>query len=300
MLLHKNYTPLVNAYAQYLHTLGFASTTIYNYPIFIKHFLYYLQQQHNIQHIQYLTDSILQNYFTHLENTTGKRTGKAFSTSHLNTNFFAIDKFLEFLHSMGMTHAPMPPKYTVNKIAQKQIVVLTTQQIQTLYATIALLFNNYGMAQQEPRQMCVRLVLDLCYGCGLRRFEALHLKISDIDFNTKTIHLKQGKNYKDRLIPMSEGIYKSLQTFVYNYRQHFANKRPHYIYPFKSYALAQALTFLVAHCNDAHIQQLNPTLHSLRHSIATHLLQKGMSIENIALFLGHNTLESTAIYTHFI
>jgi integrase/recombinase XerD len=300
MLLHKNYTTLVDAYAQYLNTLGFASTTIYNYPIFIKNFLYYLQQQQNIQHIQYLTSNIIQQYFTHLENSTGKWKGKPLSSSHLNTNFIAIDKFLEFLHHAGMTNAPTPLLYKIEHHAQKQIVVLTTQHIQTLYNTIPLLFNNYTMAQREPRQMCVRLVLDLCYGCGLRRFEALNLKINDIDFNTKTIHLKQGKNYKDRLIPMSEGIYKSLQNFVYNYRKHFANKRPHYIYPFKNYTIANALIFLLEHCNDTELQQLKPSLHSLRHSIATHLLQKGMSIENIARFLGHSTLESTAIYTHFI
>ena len=97
---------------------------------------------------------------------------------------------------------------------------------------------------------------------------------------------------------MSEGVYKALQVFVYQYRHHFKDKKSNYVYPFKTKAIAEALIFLVKNCNDASIQQNPPTLHSLRHSIATHLINKGMDIDNIARFLGHSTLQSTQTYTH--
>lgn len=298
MQLNTNYKTLVDAYAQYLQTLGFASATVYNYPRFIITFLLYLQNK-NTTHIKQLTQTHIYSYFTHLENTAGKRTNKAFSTSHLNTQFFAIDKFLEFLHTMGMDNAPLPTKYTVEQQAQKQVVVLSTEQIHILYNTIPLLFTNYTMAKREQRQACVSLMLNLCYGCGLRRSEAINLKIQHINFDTKTIHVVQGKFYKDRLVPMNETIYKALQAFVYNHRRSINKKRAEYIYPFKSKALAEALIYLVDNCNNATIQQLNPTLHSLRHSLATHLLQKGMNINNIAKLLGHSSLQSTQLYTHF-
>ncbi|MBN2777899.1 MAG: tyrosine-type recombinase/integrase [Bacteroidales bacterium] len=54
------------------------------------------------------------------------------------------------------------------------------------------------------------------------------------------------------------------------------------------------------YCPDKSIRKKRMTLHILRHSIATHLLQNGMSIESIALFLGHSSLESTQIYTHLV
>ena len=298
MILNTNYKPLVNAYAKYLQTLGFASTTVYNYPRFITTFLEYLQSI-NINHIKFITNSIVKNYFTHLENTTGKRTNKAFSTSHLNTHFFAMDKFLEFLNSIGMQNAPLPPKYTIEHQAQKTIVVLTTEQIKILYNTVPFLYAEFILKIREPRQACARLVLDLCYGCGLRRSEALNLKISDINFDTKIIHIKQGKNYKDRLVPMSEGVYKSIQNFVYQYRTHFVNKRTGYVYPYTATNIKQILHLLIKQCNNTEIKQNPPSPHSLRHSIATHLLQKGMSIDNIARFLGHSTLQSTQIYTHY-
>lgn len=297
VILHTNYNILLKTYKKYLQTLGFADTTVYDFGYFITIFLEYLQNIH-INHIKNVTDSIVKNYFNYLENTTGKRTGRAFSTAHLNRQFLAIDKFLEFLHTMGMNNAPIPSKYTIEHKATKAIVVLSVEQVQILYNTIPLLFNNLTLAGREPRQACARLMLDLCYGCGLRRSEALNLKISDINFDTKTLFINQGKNYKDRLVPMSEGVYKALQIFVYQYRKHFKERKSNYVYPFKSYALADALTLLVTYSHNKELQHLNPTLHSLRHSIATHLLQKGMSIDNIARFLGHSSLQSTQLYTH--
>lgn len=298
MILNNNYSQLLKAYAQCLKTLGFALTTVTDFTKSTKDFLYYLQNN-NINHIKLLNNTLVKNYFNYLEQAIGKRTGKAFSTSHLNKQFIAIDKFLEFLNTMGMNNAPLPTKYTLEHKATKQIVVLTTEQIQTLYNTIPLLFTDLTMTKREPRQACVRLVLDLCYGCGLRRSEALNLKINDINFDTKTIFINQGKNYKDRLVPMSEGVYKTLQTFVYQHRRRFDNLRPNYVYPFKSNAIAEALHHIIKNCNNKELQQNPPSLHSLRHSIATHLLNKGMNIDNIARFLGHSTLQSTQIYTHY-
>jgi Site-specific recombinase XerD len=62
------------------------------------------------------------------------------------------------------------------------------------------------------------LIFALFYGCGLRRSEGHKLRIKDLDFDRKTVFVEQGKNYKDRIIPMSAGVYKELQDYVYNYR----------------------------------------------------------------------------------
>jgi integrase/recombinase XerD len=297
--LNHTYSELLQAYAQCLKTLGFAFTTVYDFTQFIKHFLLYLQHK-NITQINYLTTTDIKNYFDYLEQATGIRTGKAFGSAHLNRQFLAVDKFLEFLHNMGLQTAPSPTKYSIERKALKTIVVLSIEQIHILYATIPLLFDDLTMVKREDRQACVRLVLDLCYGCGLRRSEVLNLKIQHINFDTKTIHVVQGKFYKDRLVPMSNAVYTALQAFIYQHRRHINTGRQGYVYPFKSNALAKALLFLVKHCNNAQIKQLKPTLHSLRHSLATHLLQKGMNINNISKLLGHSSLQSTQLYTHFI
>lgn len=295
--MNTSYTALTKVFAQYLKTLGFADTTCYDYPLFIKAFLHYAEQK-NITAINQLTTKHIFDYFAYLDCKRSDRTKQTLSTAHLNRIYGAIDKFLEFLHHTGAQATPPPTRHSIERIRKKPLQVLTMDEVQQLYIAVPLTFNEFAFAQREPRQAILKLVLDLCYGCGLRRTEAVFLKVSDINFEQKIIHLKQGKGYKDRFLPMSKKVYEGLQDFIYNHHRFF-KKRSIYLYPFGGSAMINGLQMLLLHCHET-IQQKKPTLHTLRHSIATHLLQNGMTIENIARFLGHSTLESTKIYTHIV
>ena len=129
--------------------------------------------------------------------------------------------------------------------------------------------------------------------------EGFKLTAKDLNFNRKTIFVKQGKNYKDRIIPMSESIYNALQNYVYNFRN-FIRCNHDRLFVQQQITLAKDLKHLHSHCQNECIKQKRLSFHVLRHSIATHLLQNGMPIENIAKFLGHNSLTSTQIYTHIV
>jgi len=113
------------------------------------------------------------------------------------------------------------------------------------------------------------------------------------------VFVRQGKNYKDRIVPMSEGIYKELQDYVYNFRSKMRLNHNR-LFKCSKATLRVKLKHLQAFCDDGQIKAKRIYLHVLRHSIATHLLQNGMSIENIALFLGHSSLDTTQIYTHLV
>ena len=292
-----NFKTIITAYKQWLQTLGFATSTTYDYPLFIKHFFTYLTEN-NIHQINLITTKIVVDYYQYLEQKTGERTKQTFSTSHLNRNFLAIDKLLEFLHQMDVSNTPPPIKYSLQNSRKKPLQILTKQEVKELYKTVPLTFNEFTFAKREARQMALKLVLDLCYGCGLRKTEALNLKSVDVNWDRSILHVKQGKNYKDRYVPINAKLLKSIENFRYNYRRDFNTKRVEYLYPFKQQAIANTLTLLLAQTSNTTLKSKKPTLHTLRHSIATHLLQNGMSIENIALFLGHSTLESTKLYTH--
>jgi len=296
-MLHKNYKTIITAYKEWLQTLGFAASTVYDYPLFVKHFFTYLNTQ-GVNQINLISTKTIIDYYQYLEQKTGERTKQTFSTSHLNRNFLAIDKLLEFLHQMGVANTPPPIKYSLENHRKKALQILTKQEVKELYETVPFTFNEFTFAKREARQMAAKLVLDLCYGCGLRKTEALNLKSVDVLFNKQIIHVKQGKNYKDRYVPINEKLLKSIENFTYNYRREFTTNRTEYLYPFKQQAIANVLPLLLAQTNNTALKNKKPTLHTLRHSIATHLLQNGMSIENIALFLGHSTLESTKLYTH--
>jgi integrase/recombinase XerD len=182
----------------------------------------------------------------------------------------------------------------------QKIEPLTQQEIKTLYNCIP---NTYPkkvtFKERQAKQYELKLIFTLLYGCGLRRHEAYNLCIQDVNFDKKTIFVKQGKGYKDRIIPMSSGVYKDLQDYVYNFRNRLKLNHNRLIFS-EEQMIRLRLKQLQRACEDEQIKAKRITPHLLRHSIATHLLQNGMSIENIALFLGHSSLDSTQIYTHLI
>lgn len=299
--MNENYTTIKNEYATWLNTLGFSGGVVIDYKARARDFFEWLQTK-NINAVTIITQKDVTDYFAYLQTRPNKRRNVALSASHLNHNFLAIDKLLEFLHQMGMNTAPTPTNYRIklDKEARiKNIKPLTQQEIKTLQANIINTYNNLNFIQQERKHEQLKLVFALYYGCGLRRAEGFKLTVNDIDFDKKTIFIKQGKGYKDRIVPMNNSVCLALEHYIYNFRnlQKLNHKR---LFIQSVSRIADSLQELQNVCDDEAIQSKRLTLHILRHSIATHLLQNGMSIESIARFLGHTSLESTQIYTHLV
>lgn len=291
---------LLEAFAIYMQTLGYAKTTTYQYHNTATHFLIWLEQN-DINHISQLSTKTVNQYFEYTEQRPNKRhKGQGLSSSGLDYTFKAVDKFLEFLHSIGAEKAPLPLNYRLERERLKPLNPLTKAEITTLYNTIPATYqniNNYTL--REAKQMSLKLVLDLCYGCGLRKREVLNLKYKDVDFGRQVLHIRQSKGYKDRYVPMNKTTSKSIEHFAYHYSRVLQKdkQRKEHLYPYRQII---ALKLLLPACTDTTLKAKKPTLHTLRHSIATHLLQNGMPIESISRFLGHSSLLTTQIYTHII
>lgn len=298
--MEQHYTELKDHYKTWLYTLGFSSHTVKSYPQMLHHFFEYLQTQ-GVNHITKLNQKQIENYFEHLQTRTNKRIkGKALSKAHLNKNFDTVDKFLEFLHQRGMNSAPQPTRYRIMETRHEvmnKVKAFTREEIQTLYHSTPKLFPQLPYKEAEPRQALATLILDLCYGCGLRKSEVFNLLIEDIDLNKKILFVRQAKGYKDRYIPLSETVNKRITEFIYQHRKAF-NTQSKQLFPLSLHSLPYYFKILLK-CSGLQYET-GTGLHILRHSIATHLLQNGMSIEQIARFLGHGTLESTQVYTHLI
>ena len=286
------------SYRHLLTTLGFAPNTVLDCKERVNDFFIWSQTK-NIYSIHQLTQKIIIDFFTYLEQRPNKRKkGFLLSISYLNHYFFATDKFLEFLHQMGMSNAPIPTNYRIKPDKQQRINNIqpfTKEEIKTLQNNIENTYSQLPYKTKEAKQEQLKLIFALYYGCGLRRNEGYKLTVNDIDFDKKTLFVKQGKNYKDRIIPMNTSVCKALEHYIYNYRNLLKLKHKR-LFISTTGTLNNSLQDLQKLTNiDKKI-----TLHILRHSIATHLLQAGMSIESIALFLGHSSLESTQIYTHLM
>jgi site-specific recombinase XerD len=146
-----------------------------------------------------------------------------------------------------------------------------------------------------PKLLKHRIMLALIYSAGLRSQEFSKLKIADIDFERKTIHIRQSKYKKDRIVPLSNYIAKGLKKYMAVEHPHiwfFNGKGPQARYSSSGigWVMRQALK------DSGIVKKVN--LHSLRHSYATHLLEDGVNIVVIKGLLGHSTIATTMIYLH--
>ncbi len=146
-----------------------------------------------------------------------------------------------------------------------------------------------------PTLLKHRIALALIYSGGLRSQEASNMKISDIDFVRKTIHIRQGKYKKDRIVPLSEYMAKGLKKYLAVEKPNlwlFNGKDADGRYSSKglNWVMREAL-------KKAGITK-EVSLHTLRHSYATHLLEDGVNILLIKKLLGHAKIETTMIYLH--
>ena len=300
--MNTNYTAILSEFAVWLDTLGYSESLVYGHKLIIYHFFEYLENK-QIQSINLLTDKHISDYHFYLETRPNKMfKGRLLSNTCLNQNFIALDKLLEFLHQYGVCSAPAPTnrRIKIDEMARiHKIETLTQNEIKTLYNCIPNSYLEFSFEKRQETHYELKLIFALYYGCGLRLSEGLKLQIQDIDFEKKTVFVKQGKNYKDRVVPMNAGVYRDLQDYIYNFRHKLKLNHNCLIIRGKEIVCTR-LKHLQNVCNDENIKKKRIYTHILRHSIATHLLQNGMNIENIALFLGHSSLNSTQIYTHIV
>lgn len=293
------YRTINEEFTTWLDTLGFSDGVVYDYKFRVRDFFTWLQEK-NIQAITELNQRHIKAYFIYLEKRPNKRRTGLLSTAHLNHNFLAIDKLLEFLHQMGMNTAPIPTNHRITPDKEQRInniEALTQSEIKELYNNIENAYPNRSFIDREAKHYQLKLIFALYYACGMRRSEGYRLTFDDVNFDNRTVFVQKGKGYKDRFIPMSEGVYRDLQDYIYNFRNRLdlPHKR---LFISTTGALNNNLKHLQSITENEALQAKKLTLHVLRHSIATHLLQNGMEIENISLFLGHSSLEATQIYTH--
>ena len=161
------------------------------------------------------------------------------------------------------------------------------------------------LSQEEVKQVlgCVRRAhyrncLTTIYTCGLRLQEAIHLEVRDVDGDRELLHIRQPKGWRDRYVPLP-------QTTLTLLRQQWAiHRHPTLLFPSRTQQQAtQSMSpsgvqrAFKAACVDSGISK-PATVHTLRHSWATHLLEAGVNLRLIQRWLGHKSLQTTAIYTH--
>jgi site-specific recombinase XerD len=170
------------------------------------------------------------------------------------------------------------------KFPKKLPVVLSYQQMRLLLKT--------------PELLRHRVMLALMYGCGLRRFELLNIRLPDVDLQRGMLHIKEGKGRKDRYVPLSTHLVRGLRTYIEAERPYlwlFNGKDAHG--QLQQFSATGVQWVISQAARKAGIQK-HVTSHVLRHSYATHLLEMGMDIMTLKEVMGHEDIKSTLIYLH--
>jgi integron integrase len=304
-------SPFLKNITEQMRLKRYAKRTIESYIYWIKAFINFNGQRHPIK----CHDAEVEQFLSHLTN----KLNVAPRTQGVALNA------LVFLYR-GILLKPLTLELNFNKSKQatKLPIVLTQAEVSALLTKIS---SNYSLPCQ------------LMYGSGLRLMEVVRLRVQDIDFDFHAIQVWQGKGGKNRRVTLAKELCESLKSqiaLVKHYYQQdqyntnykgvwlpyaLARKYPnasrdilwHYLFPSSRLSEDPETGFFRRHhidettlrksvkmaARNAKIEK-NVTCHTLRHSFATHLLQRGADIRTVQEQLGHTDIRTTQIYTHVI
>lgn len=292
------YKTLLTSYKDWLKVLGYAPSTVYNLPNHLKEFFHYLEQRGHTD-ISTITTHIIKSYYKYLSQRGNQRRGGSLSKAFLNKHQQALKKFQTYLkeHNGNIRFGVHLKLEKTNY--QEGKVILTQIEIKEL-------FEACQYAHMTPYfQSRDRAILVLLYSCGLRRNEAVHIDTEDILLQKGRIYVRKGKNYKERFVPINRHNLEILEEYIFEYRSEFITNYQTDALLLSSHGkrmndltIAHRLKAIIQATENETIIEKGITMHTLRHSIATHLMQNKVPIQLISSFLGHASLESTQIYTH--
>ncbi len=244
---------------------NYSEATVKNYSSTLKLFLQYVS---NLK-VNKISDDDIQNYLYFCKRE------KQYSFSSMKQVLATI----RFLYGK-VFHQPIPK-------------VLDIKLRKPLYLPTVLSAKDISRLIKVTNNLKHKTILLLIYSGGLRLGELLNLKIGDIDSESMRIHIRQAKGKKDRYIMLSD---KSLAMLREYYKKY---KPTDYLIEGQKgkYSPTSVQSVFKTALKKSGIKK-NVTVHSLRHSFATHLLDKGTDIRYIQELLGHKRLETTQIYTH--
>lgn len=260
------YDKFIDSFKIYLEQRRYSSNTINTYCQIIQKFLSWTGKP--IEEIS--QDDLIR--FNHK-----KIIGEKLSGSYQNQLINAVKLFFERMEHRSMEIESIQRPFRERKLPN----VLSKEEVKQLLSSLR---------NQKHRMMLVTI-----YACGLRCGELLNLRLTDVDSKRNFLIIRQAKGKKDRYIPITVKLIEELREYFKMYKPKtwlFEGQRIGEPYSARSLQLVLKEALLQARIKKP------VTLHWLRHSFATHLLESGTDIRYIQSLLGHNSPKTTMIYTH--
>lgn len=255
-----------------------------------REFLFYCESREIIWVNNIKAQDVL-DYHDYISMRPNQRLEGTLSETAINSHFGSIKMFFEFLENTNIIEAsPVNlPSYQRAKYNQREIA--TREEIKELYEVA-----------KDSRE---KAILSLAYGCGLRRGEIQALNVSDVMLYKGILVVRNGKNSKSRRVPMSDKVIQDLKAYLFERQKYIKSNANHsdgFLVGEWGRRLSGAMIYqcfrrILERTQNLKLFKKKLCLHSLRHSIATHLLDNGASIEFVQRFLGHADIDMAHHYS---
>ena len=272
-------------YKNHLAILGLSPETTQARYLYLKEFFSWLEIL-QISQLQEITTVEIANYYDYLLQRKNTRTGHNIKQKSIYDHMRNLQQYLGYLLETGKIKINPASHLKFNHPTEKaERIIFTQSQIQELYK----------IANEQERA-----ILNLAYGCGLRVHELGLIEKEDIRWNENLVIVQNGKNSKRRIVPINTKVAKELRSYLEERENPiFRNNKQRRMQEWTFNKMLKELISKTKFGRQFSTAERNKIgIHSLRHSIATHLLENGMKLEQVQRFLGHSHIESTEIYTH--
>lgn len=260
--------PIILALTQSMQIRNYSYKTISNYRSQLIKMIHYFSPKE----LDEITKTAFETYLAYLANK------EKLSGSSLNVVINAFKYYQETI--LGKQSKAL---FAMPKIIQpKQLPeVLSVQEVELIL--------------QKTENLKYKTIFSLIYSTGLRLSETSNLKINHIHRPNKTIFIKNGKGKKDRYVVLSDKILEMLREYYKKYRpKQYLFENDFDYEPINNRSIQREFVRVINKCRI----KKRATVHTLRHSFATHLLEAGVDIRYIQELLGHSDINTTMRYTH--
>lgn len=277
-----SFEQLSEEYGQLVILKGYKTGRGSQYIQAINEFFNYLKQRGYL-HFDVTTEDMM-SYYEYLTTRSNQRRGGGLSQSTINKHLFGIKILFDYVLNSGYKEAlPILPSYLRNR--EEPAEILTIPEVKNMYEVA----KNY----QETA------LLSCAYGLGLRRSEIESLQLSDIDLKLGKVIVRSGKGGKRREVPMSDKVITDIRDYVH-YERNLRGKKVYNLFTapmgnrLSGYYMNELIGKMARRVPE--LVDKKVTLHTMRRSIATHLLERGASIHFVKDFLGHADIDTAQRY----
>lgn len=272
-----------------LKTIGYNGGKETYYASNVREFLYFLEQI-EISSLRLVNSATLNRYYQYLCNRKNIRRGGALSPITIRHQMTSLKLLFEHLMRTGYLESSPVIIPGLGHLEYKKRNIATTDEIRAIFK-----------ACQNIRDQAL---LACAYGCGLRRGELVRLNQSDIHFSNQVLVVRIAKGGKSRVVPLSDNMMAILRKYNRTWRmRHLKTSQDSdaFLISNKGIRLSgtsmnRILAAVIDLTGEVDLSGKHLTLHCLRHSIATHLMDNGAGAEFVQQFLGHSDIDTTNLY----